>query len=135
MVFIMPQVNIKKLNENAVIPTYGSEYAAGADLYACIDEAVTITPHTPYLVKTGLITMSQLVEKMSLNPARILGIKAGAIDVDMPADIALVNADEQWVVDENKLHGKSKNTPFKGKTLTGKVKMTLLGGRVVFEDK
>lgn len=93
--------------------------------------AVTMT----YLVKTGLITMSQLVEKMSLNPARILGIKAGAIDVDMPADIALVNADEQWVVDENKLHGKSKNTPFKGKTLTGKVKMTLLGGRVVFEDK
>ena len=93
--------------------------------------AVTMT----YLVKTGLITMPQLVEKMSLNPARILGIKAGAIDVDMPADIALVNADEQWVVDENKLHGKSKNTPFKGKTLTGKVKMTLLGGRVVFEDK
>ena len=93
--------------------------------------AVTMT----YLVKTGLITMPQLVEKMSLNPARILSIKAGAIDVDMPADIALVNADEQWVVDENKLHGKSKNTPFKGKTLTGKVKMTLLGGRVVFEDK
>jgi dihydroorotase len=93
--------------------------------------AVTMT----YLVKTGLITMPQLVEKMSLNPARILCIKAGAIDIDMPADIALVNTDEEWIVDENKLHGKSKNTPFKGRKLTGKVKMTLLGGRVVFEDK
>lgn len=92
--------------------------------------AVTMT----YLVKTGLITMPQLVEKMSLNPARILCIKAGAIDIDMPADIALVNTDEEWIVDENKLHGKSKNTPFKGRKLTGKVKMTLLGGKVVFED-
>lgn len=92
--------------------------------------AVTMT----YLVKTGLITMPQLVEKMSLNPARILCIKAGAIDIDMPADIALVNTNEEWIVDENKLHGKSKNTPFKGRKLTGKVKMTLLGGKVVFED-
>ena len=47
-------VNIKKLNDKAVIPTYGSEYAAGADLYACIDEPVTIRPGETFLVKTGL---------------------------------------------------------------------------------
>ena len=87
-----------------------------------------------YLVKTGLMTLSQLVEKMSLNPAKILGIPAGTLAVGANADIALINTNEEWTVDVEKLHGKSKNTPFKGMTLTGKVKMTILGGKVVFES-
>lgn len=88
-----------------------------------------------YLVKTGLMTLSQLVEKMSLNPAKILGIPAGTLAVGANADIALIDTNEEWTVDVEKLHGKSKNTPFKGMTLTGKVKMTILGGKVVFESK
>lgn len=87
-----------------------------------------------YLVKTGIMSFEQLIEKMSVNPAKILGINAGTLSVGSPADIALVNLDEAWTVDVEKLHGKSKNTPFKGKTLCGKVKMTILGGKVVFED-
>lgn len=87
-----------------------------------------------YLVKTGILSFEQLVEKMSVNPAEILGINAGTLSVGAPADIALVNLDESWTVDVEKLHGKSKNTPFKGRTLCGKVKKTILGGRVVFED-
>ena len=47
-------VKIKKLNPNAVIPTYGSPYAAGADLYACIDTAEAIKPGETKLIKTGL---------------------------------------------------------------------------------
>ena len=47
-------INIKKLNEKAIIPTLGSEYAAGSDLYACIDEPVTIAPGETVLIKTGL---------------------------------------------------------------------------------
>ena len=88
-----------------------------------------------YLVKTGLLTLGELIEKMSVNPARILGIPAGTLQAGAPADIALIDPDECWTVDVNRLHGKSKNTPFKGKTLCGKVKMTVLDGRVVFEDK
>lgn len=88
-----------------------------------------------YLVKTGLMTLSQLVEKMSLNPAKILGIPAGTLAVGANADIALIDTNEEWTVDVEKLHGKSKNTPFKGMTLTGKVKMTILGGKVVFESE
>lgn len=88
-----------------------------------------------YLVKTGLLTFEQLIDKMSCAPAKILGINAGRICVGATADIALVDLDKQWVVDENKLHGKSKNTPFKGKTLCGKVKQTFLSGKSVFEDK
>lgn len=87
-----------------------------------------------YLVKTGLMTLSQLVEKMSLNPAKILGIPAGTLAVGANADIALIDTNEEWTVDVEKLHGKSKNTPFKGMTLTGKVKMTILGGKVVFDS-
>ena len=86
-----------------------------------------------YLVKTGILTFDELVEKMSVNPARILGIDAGTLRVGANADIALVDLNEEWTVDPEKLHGKSKNTPFKGMTLTGKVKKTILGGKIVFE--
>lgn len=87
-----------------------------------------------YLVKTGIMSFEQLIEKMSVNPAKILGINAGTLSVGAPGDIAIVDIDEVWTVDTEKLHGKSKNTPFKGKTLCGKVKKTILGGRVVFDE-
>ena len=86
-----------------------------------------------YLVKTGLLTFDELVEKMSVNPARILGIDAGTLRVGANADIALVDLNEEWTVDPEKLHGKRKNTPFKGIKLTGKVKKTFLGGKIIFE--
>lgn len=86
------------------------------------------------LVKRGLLSFEKLVEKMSVNPAGILGINAGTLAVGAPADIALVDLDEEWVVDVDKLHGKSKNTPFKGRRLCGKVKKTILGGKVVFDE-
>lgn len=85
-----------------------------------------------YLVRTGVLTLPQLVQKMSLNPAGILGIDAGTLAPGAPADIALIDLDEQWTVDADRLHGKSKNTPFKQMTLTGRVKMTLLNGEIVY---
>lgn len=93
--------------------------------------AVSLT----YLVKTGLMTLEELVEKMSVNPAKVLGLNAGHIAVGKPADLAIVDLEKEWTVDENKLHGKSKNTPFKGRKLCGKVKYTILSGKTVFVDK
>ena len=87
-----------------------------------------------YLVKPGLLSFSQLIEKMSANPAKLLGIPAGTLAVGAPADIALVDLNREWTVDVDRLHGKSKNTPFKGMTLTGKVVKTFLGGEVVFDE-
>lgn len=87
-----------------------------------------------YLVKTGLMTLEELVEKMSSNPAKILDIDAGTLRIGAKADIAVLDLNKVWTVDTEKLHGKSKNTPFKGRTLCGKVVKTILGGRVVFED-
>ena len=48
------KMNIKKLNERAILPTYGSEFSAGADLYACLEEAVTIEPGEAVLIHTGI---------------------------------------------------------------------------------
>ena len=87
-----------------------------------------------YLVDKGYLTLSQLIEKMSLNPARILNIPAGTLSVGTNADIVIFNPDETYTVDVNQLHGKSKNTPFKNMTLKGKVKYTLLDGNIVYQE-
>ena len=85
-------VNIKKLNENAVIPTYGTEYAAGADLYACMEEAVTINPGHTCFIKTGLAmevpvgyagliyARSGLACKKGLAPANKVGVSIRIIE-------------------------------------------------------
>jgi len=87
------------------------------------------------LVKDDCLDLSQLIERMSVNPAYILGIDAGTLNVGAPADVVLFDENEEWTVDETKLHGKSRNTPFKGLTLTGKVKMTICRGEIVYTDK
>lgn len=87
-------VKIKKLNEKATTPTYGSEYAAGADLYSAMDE-ITVAPHETFLVKTGIAmeipegfagliyARSGLATKRSLAPAN----KVGVIDSDYRGEI------------------------------------------------
>lgn len=86
------------------------------------------------LVKTGVLTMSQLIEKMSYNPSKILGIAKGTLSVNHTADIVVFNPDEEWVVDKDKLHSKSKNMPYDGFTLYGKPKYVLVGGEVIINN-
>ena len=87
-----------------------------------------------YLADKGILTFPQLIEKMSLNPARILGIQAGTLSVGSPADIVIFDPYETYTVDINKLHGKSKNTPFKNMQLKGRVKYTVLSGNIVYKS-
>lgn len=86
------------------------------------------------LVKTGCLTINELIRKMSVNPARILNIKAGSLMDGYPADIVIFDMDENYIVDVNELHGKSKNCPFKNREMFGKVKYTILDGKVVFKS-
>ena len=91
------QVNIKKLKENATIPTYGSDYAAGADLYACLDDALTIKPGETVFVGTGvameipegyaglIYARSGLSCKRGLAPAN----KVGVVDADYRGEITV----------------------------------------------
>lgn len=87
------------------------------------------------LYHTGKITLKRIVRLMCVNPRKILGIPGGSFTEGAPADITVFDINEEWTVDPEKLHGKSKNTCFKGMTLKGKVKMTLVDGKVVYEDK
>lgn len=89
------KVNIKKLNERAIIPSYGSEYAAGADLYACIEGSVEIKPHETKVIPTGIAielplgfagliyARSGLATKKGLAPAN----KVGVVDCDYRGEV------------------------------------------------
>ena len=85
-----------------------------------------------YLVKNGIMTLPDMLFKMSGAQADILNIESGRIKEGYPADLVLLDLDEEWTVDRNKLHGKSKNTPFHGIKLCGRVKRTILDGETVF---
>ncbi len=87
-----------------------------------------------YLVNKGILTLPQLIEKMSVNPAKILDIPAGSLSVGASADIVIFNPTEEYKVDINNLHGKSLNTPFKNMWLQGKVKYTIVNGEIVYTD-
>ena len=91
----MPKIAVKKLNENAVLPTYGSEYAAGADLYALTEEELVFAPGETKLVHTGIAmeipegyagliyARSGLASKRGLAPAN----KVGVVDADYRGEI------------------------------------------------
>ncbi len=83
----------------------------------------------------GKMSLSEILEKMSVNPARILGIPGGTLREGANADVVLFDPEKEWVVDPEKLHGKSKNTPFKGRKLKGKVVLTIFRGRVVYDAR
>ena len=87
------------------------------------------------LVHTGIVTLSRLVELLSVNPARILGVAGGTLAEGAPADITLLAPDLRARVDAGALVSKSKNTPFDGWELTGAAAATIVGGRVVYLNK
>lgn len=84
------------------------------------------------LVHKDVLTLSQLIEKMSVNPARIYGLPAGTLSVGAPADLVLFDELEKWQVKD--FDSKSCNSPFIDWELFGKVKMTLVDGRIVYKD-
>ena len=85
-----------------------------------------------FLVETGVLTLPQLLRLMTYSPARILGIPAGTLQKGVDADLVLFDPKEKWTVCPEKLHGKSRNAVFKGRELTGRVKLTVCGGRIVY---
>ncbi len=86
------------------------------------------------LYHTGKVSLRRIVSLMCVNPRKILGIDGGTLNEGSIADITIFDPNEEWVVDPAKLHSKSKNTCFKGMTLKGRVKYTIVGGNVVYED-
>ncbi|GAE89193.1 dihydroorotase [Acetivibrio straminisolvens] len=88
-----------------------------------------------YLVKPGHLTIGQLVEKMCVNPSKLLGINKGTLEIGRSADITIVDINEEFVVDINNFKSKSKNSPFNGFKLSGSVYYTLVDGNAIVREK
>jgi len=86
------------------------------------------------LVKQGYLTPMELVEKMSYNPARILGLDRGSLGVGKVADLVIVDMEKEVIIDVTKFKSKSKNSPFHGRKVFGQVEVTLVSGKVVYQS-
>lgn len=83
------------------------------------------------LVNEGVLTLNELIEKMSLNPSRILGINKGTLGEGKAADIIIFDPNKEWTVDVNKFKSKGKNSPYDGWVLNGKPEYVIVGGNIV----
>lgn len=92
----------------------------------------TFLPAAMRLYHAGHLTLAQLFRAMSLNPANRLGLPQGRLSVGAPADLILFDPDAPYVLDRFTLNSKSKNTPFDGQRMEGKVLATYVGGVQVF---
>jgi dihydroorotase len=85
------------------------------------------------LVREGVLTLAQLIAKLSTNPARVLGVPGGTLQPGAPADITVVDLDRPWTVDVQQFKSKSRNSPFHSRQLTGRAVMTIVGGKIKFK--
>ena len=92
----------------------------------------TALPLTLALVDEGVLSLESAVDKLSTAPAKAFGLAKGTLAVGADADVAIVDQQEQWEVDPAKFRSKSRNTPFAGWKVKGRVSMTLVRGRIVY---
>ena len=87
------------------------------------------------LVEPGIITLRQMVEKMCVNPAKILGIPRGCIGEGWTADLVIADPKKEYRINKNTFCSKGKNTPFDQKEVIGKIEYTLVAGKIVYKAK
>lgn len=87
------------------------------------------------LVDKKVLTMLQMAEKMSYNPARVLGLDAGQIAVGKPAELVIFDTGREYEIDASQFVSKGKNTPFDGRKVKGEVVTTIFGGKVVYQKQ
>ena len=87
------------------------------------------------LVHSGDVTLPRLLHAMSTRPAELLGLPGGRLERGAPADVIVFDPEMPWVVDAEKLRSRCRNTPFDEARMTGRVLMTIVAGRVVYEHR
>ncbi|MBI3994821.1 MAG: dihydroorotase [Nitrospirae bacterium] len=95
----------------------------------------TALPLTLMLVEEGVLPVEEAVAKLTVHPARVMRLNAGHLGVGAEADLCLIDPEATWTVDPRRLRSKSKNTPFAGWKMKGRVAMTLVAGRVVYSTE
>lgn len=93
----------------------------------------TSLPLSLKLVDEKVLTLPALVEKMAVNPAKILGIDRGTLKVGAVADITVIDPKAEWIVEADKLASKSKNSPWLGQKMKGAAAYTIVSGKVVYK--
>jgi len=93
----------------------------------------TMLPVSLELERNGVVSMSDLIAKMTSNPAKLLNLKAGELSESRDADICIFDPKAKWILNRKALFSKGRNTPWHGKEMTGQVQYTLKNGAVVFE--
>jgi dihydroorotase len=83
------------------------------------------------LVHEGVLTLGQVIAKMSSNPARILRLPSGTLAPGSPADVTIIDVNREWTVDASQFASKSRNCPFQGWNLKGQAVVTMVGGKIV----
>lgn len=86
------------------------------------------------LVRGGYLTLPQLVEKMSVNPAKVLGTNKGSLSPGRAADIVIAELATEYAIDSEKFVSKGRNTPFDGRRVYGKIEMTIVDGQIVYSE-
>lgn len=87
-----------------------------------------------HLVKTGHISINHMVEMMTNKPAELLHLSAGTLEIGVKADVAIADLEETYIIEPEKFFSKGKNTPFKGKTVTGKITHTFVEGVLKYKE-
>jgi len=86
------------------------------------------------LVQKGILSLSEAVAKLTINPAKILNLDVGELKVGKKADISIIDLNKEWIVNVNKFESKARNCPFDGWRLQGKAVMTIVRGKIIMKD-
>ena len=104
------------------------EFAVAANGIVGLETALPLG--ITYLVKPGILSLSELLIKMSVNPAQILGLNKGTLSVNRPADVVIFDPEESFEIKVSEFLSKGKNSPFDGWQVYGKVDYTIVGGKI-----
>ena len=128
---IMDVISTDHAPHTAIEKGYGMKRAPFGIVGLETAAALTMTE----LVDKGYLTIMQMAEKMSYNPAKILGLDKGVVEAGKAADLVVFDAEKEYVINPETFCSKSKNTPFGGKKVKGQVCATIVAGQVVYENK
>jgi len=95
----------------------------------------TALPLTLQLVRDGVLSLPAAIKKMTCAPASILGVSGGMLKKGMAADLSIIDPEQEYILKEEDIISKSKNSPFIGKTLKGRNILTMVEGRIVWSRK
>ena len=107
------------------------DFAAAPNGIVGLETALSLTL---VLVEEGVLTLESAVAKLTKAPARAFSLNAGTLASGVDADVVIVDPQETWEIDPSRFRSKSRNTPFAGWKVKGRVHATLLGGRIVYES-